>query len=112
MDASDWMRPFFCKRPVLSPVGEALAAIDRTVVAGLKGDFAFLAAFGAHSVEHLAAASFTAGSLAGGAAGLAALGFVLETLFSVECLFVGGEDKFSATVFADESFVVVHGIPL
>ena len=38
-----------------------------------------------------------------------ALGLVLETLFSVEFLLAGSENKLFTTFFADECFVFKHG---
>jgi hypothetical protein len=88
---------------------KALAAIDRTVIAGLEGDLAGLSALGADSVIHLTlATTFAAVVLPGVAALLAALRLVLETTLSVEFLFTGGKDELFAAVFAHECFVFVH----
>jgi hypothetical protein len=35
-----------------------------------------------------------------------------EATLSVEFLFAGGESEFLTAVFADESFVLIHEIPL
>ena len=100
-------------RGELASIAETIAAIDRAVVAGLEGDFAGLAAFGTDGVIHLTLAAATAGVLlAGVTAGLAALGLILEPTLSVEFLFAGGENEFLTAVFADESFVLIHEIPL
>ena len=89
---------------------EALAAVDGTILAGSEGNLGVLAAIGADGVMHLTgSAGSGAGSLAGLTAGLAAGGLVLEALLGVEFLFTGGEHKFSATVFAYQRLVFVHG---
>ena len=90
---------------------EAVAAVDGAIVAGLKGDLASLTALGADSVEH--GTGGCAGlTLAGIAAALAALGFVGEAFFSIELLLTGSEHEFLSAILADQSLVVVHGIPL
>jgi hypothetical protein len=97
----------------LSSIAETIAAIDGTVVAGLEGNLARFAAFRADGVIHLTLAVSAAGVLlAGIPACLAALGFIGEAFFSVEFLFAGGESEFLTAVFADESFVLIHEIPL
>ena len=96
----------FVQLALLTHLGEALAAIDRTVLAGLEGTLARLAAAGADSVEHLA---LTTGSvLAGIAAGLAALGLVLETTAGVELLLTGGPNELLAAILAYQSLVFEH----
>lgn len=99
---------------LLSSVFKTIAAIDRAVVAGFKRNLAIFAASGAYSVEHLSATgrSAIATVFTGNAAILAALGLVSETFFGVEFLLICSENKFCATIFACESFVVVHEIPL
>ena len=83
---------------VLLHLSEALAAVDRTVLARLEGNLASLAAAGADSVKHLA---LTAGSvLAGITAGLAALGLIGKTALGIELLLTGGEHELIATFFA------------
>lgn len=93
---------------------EAIAAVDRTVVARLERNFARLATFGAHSVEHFAgtAVTTTGITLAGVAAGLAALRLIGETLFSEKLLLAGGECELLPAIFADDNFVLEHVIPL
>ena len=86
---------------------EAFAAVDGTVVAGLKGNLAGLAAFGADSVEHLAGSSCVAGLLACIPAITAALRLVLKALFSIELLFPGSEHEFFPTVLANECFSLI-----
>ena len=96
----------FVQLALLTHLGEALAAIDRTVGLGLKGNLGLAAAGSANSGEVLAG---TAGSvLASVTAGLAALGLILEALFRIEFLLTGGENEFLATFFTDQSFVFVH----
>ena len=91
---------------VLLHLSEALAAVDRTVLARLEGNLASLAAAGADSVKHLA---LTAGSvLAGITAGLAALGLVLETTAGVELLLTGGPNELLAAILAYQSLVFEH----
>jgi len=85
---------------------KALAAIDRTVLTGLEGDFGLAAALGAGGDELLALRA--ALGFAQVTAVLAALGLIYESLAGVELLLAGGENEFLATVFADESFVFEH----
>ena len=91
---------------VLLHLSEALAAVDRTVLARLEGNLAGLAAAGADSVEHLALT--TGRILAGIAAGLAALGLVLETTAGVELLLAGGPNELLAAILAYQSLVFEH----
>ena len=88
-----------CRLSLLSHLGEALAAIDRTVRLGLKGNLRLAAAGSANSGEILTGT--TGGSLAGVAAGLAALGLVLEAALSIELLLTGGEHELLAALFAN-----------
>ena len=106
---------FYRKGTVLScpqlSVCEAVAAINGAVVSRLKGNFTGFSASGAHSVIHLA------GSLscifARIAAVFAAGRFVGKSLFGVEFLFTGCENKFLSTVSACECLVFVQiSIPL
>ena len=94
--------------------GEALTAINRTVVLRNEGHAGGLAALSAHSLVHLARSiAIRAAGLAGVAAGLAASGLILETLFRVERLLTGGEHEFLATVSANQRLVFEHwNIPL
>ena len=85
---------------------KALAAVDRTVFAGLERNASFFAACCAGSGVHLAGA--TAGVLAGITAGFAALGLVLEATACIEFLLTGGKYKFFAAIFAYQSLVFVH----
>ena len=84
---------------VLLHLSEALAAVDRTVLARLEGNLAGLAAAGAGSVEHLALAAGRV--LAGITAGLAALGLILEAARCVELLLTSSPNKLLAAVFAN-----------
>ena len=89
---------------------EALAAVDGTILAGSEGNLSGLAAVSADGIVHLTgSAGSGTGGLAGLTARLAAGGLILEALLSVEFLFTGGEHKFSATVFAYQRLVFVHG---
>ena len=104
--------PFFlCKsETILTLRFETIAAIHGTISAGLKRNLSLTSAAVTDDSEHLAGSTAVAVlSLAGVTAGLAPAGFVLETLFGVEFLFAGGENKFVATITAGQSFVFVHG---
>ena len=98
----------------LSPVFEAIAAKNRTIVPGLEGYLAGLAALGADGVKHLtiSAAVAAAAALAGLSAVFAALRFVGESLFGVELLLAGSKGELLSAVLADDGFVAVHEIPL
>jgi hypothetical protein len=83
---------------VLAHLSEAGAAVNGTIALGLEGHLGLAAALSADSGEVLTG---TAGSvLASVAAGLAALGLVLETALCVELLLTGGEHELFATLFA------------
>ncbi len=58
---------------------------------------------------HLARTAGSAAGLPCLTASLAAGGLVLESLFGIEFLFTGSENELSATVFAYQRFVFVHG---
>ena len=85
---------------------KAFAAINRAVLAGLKGNLRFFAAVGADRGVHLAVRLRR--SFAGVTAGFAALGLVHKALFRVELLLTGGENEFRAALVADQSLVFVH----
>ncbi len=89
---------------------EAFAAINRSVFAGLEGNFCNAAAFVTGSFEPFAFAA--TGVLACITASLAALRFVYETFFSIEFLFACCEYEFCAAFLAFECFVFVHEIYL
>ena len=99
------------QRLVLLHASEAVRAVDRTVLTGLEGNLASLAASCADSIEHLTVAAVVAATdavLAGVTAGLAALGLVLEAARSVELLLAGSPNKFLTAVLADQSLVFEH----
>jgi hypothetical protein len=92
---------------------ETLAAIDRTIIPGLERNLAGSAAVCADCIVHLTLTTAVAGVLlACVTACLAALGFVLETAFRIKFLFTGSENEFLTAVSANESFVLIHVIPL
>ena len=81
-----------------SLTSEALAAVNRTIGLGLKGNLCLAAAGCAGSGEELTG---TAGSsLASVTAALAALGLVLEASLSVELLLTSREHELVAALFA------------
>jgi hypothetical protein len=83
---------------LIAHLGEALAAVHRTVRLGLEGNLGLAAAGSANSGEILTGA---AGSvLAGITAGLAALRLVLEATLGIELLLTGSEHKLLAALFA------------
>lgn len=84
----------------MASVCKAVAAIDGAVTAGLEGDLALLAALRADSVVHHALRTGS-DTLAGGPAGTAALGLVLEAALGVEFLLTSGENELLAAVFAN-----------
>ena len=93
--------PFCCQdrqSGLLSHLSKALAAINRTVRLGLKGNPGLAAAGSAGSSEELTGT--TGRILAGIAACLAALGLILEAALCVELLLTGGKNKFLAAFFA------------
>ena len=105
------------KLPVAS---EAIAAQDRSVGTGLKGNLAGFAAFRANCVIHLARRVVTVSAIAGtasgcaltsDAAGFATLRFVRKTFFGEKLLLVGGKGEFLSAIFADDGLVAVHLIP-
>ena len=89
---------------------EALAAIHRAIFARNKRNLSGLAAVSADGIMHLTRC--TSGRPAGfacSAACFAAGGFILETLLCVEFLLTSGEHELSATIFANQRLVFVHG---
>ena len=95
-----------CKLALLSHASEAIAAVNRTIGLGLKGNLSLAAAGSASSGEELTGA--TGSSLASIAAGLAALGLILETTLGIELLLAGGKNEFFTAFFADKCLVFVH----
>ena len=89
----------FVQLALLTHLGEALAAVDRTVGLGLERNLGLAAASCADCGEVLTGA--TSGVLASVAAGLAALGLVLEAALRVELLLTGSEHELFAALFAN-----------
>ena len=83
---------------LVAHLSEALAAENGTVGLGLEGNLCLAAATGAGSGEELTGA--TGASLTSIAAGLAALGLILEAALCVELLLTGGENELVAALFA------------
>ena len=79
-------------------LSEALAAVNGTIRLGLKGNLSLAAATSAGSGEELTGA--TGVVLTSIAAGLAALGLVLEAALCVELLLTSGEHELVAALFA------------
>ena len=80
-------------------LSEALAAEYGTVGLGLEGNLCLTTATGAGSSEELTGT--TGIVLASIAAGLAALGLILEATLCVEFLLAGSENEFVAALFAN-----------
>ena len=95
---------------LLAHLGDAVAAVNGTIRLGLEGNLSLTTAGGAGGGEELTGA--TGGVLAGIAAGLAALGLVLEAALSVELLLTGSEGELVAALFTGQNLVFVHGISL
>ena len=85
---------------------KAFAAIHRAVFARSERNLRLAAAGRADCDKHFPFG--LGGVFTSVAADLAALGLIYETLGLIKLLFTGGENKFSATVFADDSFVYKH----
>ena len=83
---------------LVAHLGEALAAVDRTIRLGLEGNASLAAASSADSGEILTGTASSV--LASVTAGLAALGLVLEAALSVELLLTGGEHELVAALFS------------
>jgi len=91
---------------LLTHLGEAVAAVDRTIGLRLERNTGFAAAGSAGGHEELTRG---AGSvLAGITAGLAALRLVLEAALGVKLLLTGGEDEIFSALFTLECLVLVH----
>ena len=78
---------------------EAIAAVNGTIGLGLEGNLGLAAAGSAGSGEILSGAASCV--LASIAAGLAALGLILEASFSIEFLLTGSENEFCAAFLAN-----------
>lgn len=89
---------------------EALAAVYRSVLTGLKGNLCLSAARIAGCCKPLTLA--TGCVLSCITASLATLGLIYKAFFSIEFLFACGENEFVAAFLADESFVFVHDFNL
>ena len=104
-----FLRQFFLLLSLPPAGGKALAAVYGAVLLGFKRNLSGLSAFRADSVKHLTRSAGSTAGLTRLTAGLAAGGLVLESLFGIEFLFTGSENELSATVFAYQRFVFVHG---
>ena len=82
--------------------GEAIAAVNRTLVSRLEGNFGFFSAVCANDGKHLAMLASIAVAAALIAAVTAAGGLVLEAFLGVEFLFACAENEFLAAVLAYE----------
>ena len=91
---------------VLAHLGEAVAAINRTVALGLEGHAGLAAAGSAGGGEELPGAA--GGVLANVAAGLAALGLVLEAALSIELLLTCCKNELFTAFLTNKGFVFVH----
>lgn len=80
-------------------LSEALAAVDRAIRLRLKRNLGLAAASGAYSGKILPGAA--GGSLAGIAAGFAALRLILEAALSVKLLLTGGKHELLAALFTN-----------
>ena len=95
------MSVLFCLRilALCAHLSEALAAENGTVGLGLEGNLCLAAAACAGSGEELTGT--TSVVLTSIAAGLAALGLILEAALCVELLLTGGENELVAALFAN-----------
>ena len=89
----------FYRSALLTHLGKTLAAVHRTVRLRLEGNLGLAAAGSTSSGKILTGA--TGSSLAGIAAGLAALRLILEAALSIELLLTGGEHELLAALFAN-----------
>lgn len=84
----------------------AIAAVYRSVIAGLEGNLSFFTATSTSGCE-----KFSCGLrcvLLCVAASFASLGLILEAFFSIEFLLAGCENEFCSAIFAFQCFVLVH----
>ena len=101
----DWValskRPnlFVSNSGLLSHLGKALAAVNRAIRLGFEGNLCLAAACCAGRSEELAGT--TGCVLACVAAGLAALGLILEAALCVKFLLTCGEHELLTTFFAN-----------
>ena len=91
--------------------GEALAAVDGTVVLGNEGDTRGRATCSTGGFVHLARFAVVGGSagLPGRAAALTTGRLILKALLRVELLFACGEHEFCSAVLAYQRLVLIHG---
>jgi hypothetical protein len=87
---------------------EALAAINGSVAGGLECELCLTAALATGSDKVLTLASLSILFLV--AASLAALGLILEALFSVESLFAGCEYKLRSAISAGQGDILVNNL--
>lgn len=90
---------------------KAFTAINRTIILWLKRNFAIVSASCANCTIHLsvsAVRSATGAVFASNTARFASLWLICKSFFSEKLLFRNGKNKFCATVFACDSFVIVH----
>lgn len=80
---------------------KALAAVNRAIFAGFKGDSCLFAAGSADCGIHFSCRFCSSAVFTSLTALSASLGLILEAFLSVEFLFTGSENKFLAAVFAD-----------
>lgn len=93
---------------------ETITAINCTVIARLKGNFALTSAGRADGIEHLAVICIvsTGIALASVTTGLAALGLIVKAFFRKEFLIFGSKGELLAAILARDCFVFKHEIPL
>jgi hypothetical protein len=89
---------------------KAFAAVYRAIFAWFEGDPRLFSAGGAGGYIHFSFGLCRVFALV--TAAFTPLRLIDEALGSVKLLFPGGENKFSAALFADESLVFVHLIYL
>jgi hypothetical protein len=100
----------FISVPGLALCLKALAAVHRTISAGLEGNLGFAsAAIADHGVHLPGSTAIAVLCPTGSAAGRAAAGLILEALLGKEFLLARRENEFVAAVTAGQSLVFVHG---
>ena len=90
---------------------KAFAAVNRAVITRLERNLASLSALRAYCIIHLACLNAVC-CFASIAARFATLRLICEALFSIKFLLTGSKGEFLSAIFADQSLVVVHEIPL
>jgi hypothetical protein len=91
-----------------SLIGEAIAAINRTIIPRLERNLAFLAARSANSVKHLTLSPAPAIIFAYIAACLTPLRFVCETSLVKEILLTCRKYEFLPTISTDDRLVLMN----